>query len=52
MTAGGVRMCGCGFATDSPVLWGGHRDEHPDHEDYDPDLEPADGPDPETWRWV
>jgi hypothetical protein len=48
-----VRMCECGFGTGSPVLWGVHRRDNPDHEDYDPDLELCDdGPDPETWRWI
>jgi len=46
---GAIRVCECGFGTDSPVLWGHHRDDNPEHEDYDPDqiLEPAppDGPD-------
>jgi len=43
-----VRMCECGFGTDSPVLWGVHRDDNPDHKDYDPgqipELAPADDP--------
>jgi len=40
---GAIRLCEYGFGTDSPVLWGRHRDDNPEHEDCDPDqiLDPA-----------
>jgi hypothetical protein len=36
LTCRGVRMCGCGLATDNAAMMDGHLFEYPAHEERDP----------------